>query len=66
MSSGDDAAARELLCALFDADVGKIEKEADRTGAAYFRGHSGRSRASQSGALVRGSAIEPKAKEDEG
>jgi glucosamine--fructose-6-phosphate aminotransferase (isomerizing) len=39
---------------------------ADRTGAAYFRGHSGRWRASQSGALVRGSAIEPNAKEDEG
>jgi len=32
---------------------------ADRSGAEYFRGHSGRWRASQSGALVRGSAIEP-------
>jgi glutamine---fructose-6-phosphate transaminase (isomerizing) len=32
---------------------------ADRIEAEYFRGHSGRWRASQSGALVRGSTIEP-------
>ncbi|HWJ35334.1 MAG TPA: SIS domain-containing protein [Steroidobacteraceae bacterium] len=37
---------------------------ADRIGADYFRGHSGRWRASQSGALVRGSTIEPLLKEE--
>jgi glucosamine--fructose-6-phosphate aminotransferase (isomerizing) len=37
---------------------------ADRTGAEYFRGHSGRWRASQSGALVRGSAIESAPEEE--
>jgi glucosamine--fructose-6-phosphate aminotransferase (isomerizing) len=37
---------------------------ADRSGADYFRGHSGRWRASQSGALVRGSAIEPASEEE--
>ncbi len=37
---------------------------ADGTGAEYFRGHSGRWRGAQSGALVRGSAIEPSPKEE--